>query len=72
MLFQEPPPDTSAYMVAGYIVAFSVMAIYLLSLVVRWRNLNRDLETLQSLSKEEKPMRPENAGGDSRKVTPTK
>jgi|RifCSP13_3_1023840.scaffolds.fasta_scaffold335510_2 hypothetical protein len=72
MLFQEPPPDTSAYMVAGYVVAFSVMAIYLLSLVVRWRNLNRDLETLETLSREEQSKRPGKAPGDSRKVTPKK
>ena len=50
--FQESTPDTSAYMIAGYAVAFTVMAIYLFSLVIRWRNLNQDLETLESLQSE--------------------
>jgi hypothetical protein len=51
MFFQEAPPDTSGYMIAGYLFAFTVMAIYLLSLFVRWRNLHKDLETLESLDK---------------------
>ena len=49
MFFQDAPPDTSAYMIAGYLFAFTVMAIYLLSLAVRWRNLHKDLDTLESL-----------------------
>ncbi len=49
-----PPPDTSAYMLAGYIIIFGVMAIYLISLVVRRRNLNQDLETLEELEDKEK------------------
>jgi len=55
MFIQEPPPDTSGYMIAGYIVAFSVMAIYLLSLVIRWRNLSRDIEALESIRDEGDP-----------------
>jgi hypothetical protein len=63
MFFQEPPPDTSGYMIAGYIIAFVVMGIYLLSLVVRWRNLTRDLEALGKLQEESAPR-----AGASRKV----
>jgi hypothetical protein len=36
-------------MIAGYAVAFIVMGIYVASLYVRSRNLNRDKETLEEL-----------------------
>lgn len=49
MLFQSAPPDTSAYMIAGYAVFTLVMLIYLASLFLRRRNLEQDLKTLQSL-----------------------
>ncbi|HRJ75424.1 MAG TPA: hypothetical protein PLX90_05460 [Anaerolineales bacterium] len=45
----EPTPDTSAYMVAGYIVAFLVMGIYVLSLYIRNRNLKSELEILEEI-----------------------
>ncbi|MBT3314927.1 MAG: hypothetical protein HN390_09960 [Anaerolineae bacterium] len=41
--------DTSNYMIAGYAVFFGVTIIYLLSLYTRWKNLQRDLETLEEL-----------------------
>lgn len=63
LFFQESTPDTSAYMIAGYTVAFVIMAIYLASLFIRWRNLDRDLQTLESLEAESKP-------GVSRQKTP--
>jgi len=47
----EPTPDTSAYMIAGYTVFFIVSAIYLVSLYLRNRNLQRDLETLEEMDK---------------------
>jgi hypothetical protein len=49
LLAQEPTPDTSAYMIAGYVVIFSVMLIYLISLVIRNRNLKKDYEMLEEL-----------------------
>lgn len=50
MLFlQEGPADTFSYMVAGYAVIFGVMLIYMVSLSIRRRNLERDLEMLQEL-----------------------
>lgn len=49
MFFLETPPNTSSYMVAGYVIAFVVMAIYVISLFVRSRNLQRDLTTLEDL-----------------------
>jgi hypothetical protein len=50
---QEPPPNTSGYMIAGYVIFFVVMAVYLASLFIRWRNLNQDLRMLEELEKEQ-------------------
>ncbi len=49
ILLQEAPPNTDAYMIAGYIVIFGVMLIYLVSLIVRQRSLRKDLELLEDL-----------------------
>ena len=54
MLFDALTPDTSAYMIAGYVLFFLITAIYLVSLFVRTRNLNRDLLTLETLQEEQK------------------
>jgi hypothetical protein len=48
----DPTPDTSGYMIAGYAVFFIVSAIYLLSLFIRNRSLQRDLETLEHMESE--------------------
>ncbi len=48
-MFTEMPPDTTGYMIGGYVVFFGVLAIYLISLIVRWVNLKRDLHTLDEL-----------------------
>lgn len=45
----ETTPDTSQYMILGYAVFFIVSAIYIVSLYVRNRSLQRDLETLEDL-----------------------
>ena len=37
----DTPANTIGYMIAGYAVIFGVMLIYLVSLVVRQRNLTR-------------------------------
>jgi hypothetical protein len=47
-------PDTSAYMIGGYAVFFIVSAIYLVSLVIRNRNLNRDLDMLEEMDNKKK------------------
>jgi hypothetical protein len=47
-------PDTSTYMLAGFVVSFVTMGIYVLSLYLRNLNLKRDIETLESL-RAEKP-----------------
>jgi hypothetical protein len=40
-------------MIAGYVVIFGVMLVYLASLVLRNRNLRQDLEVLEDLQKRE-------------------
>jgi hypothetical protein len=44
-------PDTVNFMILGYSVIFGVMALYLISLVVRFRNLRQDEKTLDELEK---------------------
>ena len=51
MFLLETTPDTSGYLIAGYAVAFIVMALYLVSLYIRTRNLNQDLNTLEEMEK---------------------
>jgi hypothetical protein len=62
MFFQEAPPDTSGYMIAGYAVFFVISAIYLLSLILRQRNLQRDLEALHAIKAESR----QSPGGQKR------
>jgi hypothetical protein len=50
-MFFDAPPNTSVYMIAGYVVFFTVSIIYLISLLLRWRNLKQDLETLEEIKK---------------------
>jgi hypothetical protein len=54
MFLLDAPPDTSAYMIAGYVIFFIIAAIYIVSLLVRWRNLNQDMTTLEAIEKENK------------------
>ena len=56
MLFQEATPDTSGYMIAGYAVTFIVMAIYVVSMYLRSRNLNQDRAILEELEKPAPPV----------------
>lgn len=46
-------PDTSAYMIAGYAFFFIVMSVYLISLILRWRNLKEELHILRSEKEKE-------------------
>jgi hypothetical protein len=52
MFFLETPPDTSQYMIAGYAIAFGVMIIYVASLYIRFRNLNRDMSMFEEMDKD--------------------
>lgn len=46
---QQGPAETTGYMIAGYSVIFLVLGIYLVSLYIRGRNLQRDHELLEQL-----------------------
>ena len=48
-IYQYAPAETTNYMLAGYTVIFGIMLLYLVSLVVRARNMERDLQTLSDL-----------------------
>lgn len=54
-IFLQGPANTTSYMIAGFTVIFGVMLLYLLSLVIRARNLNQDLEVLQELESADFP-----------------
>jgi hypothetical protein len=54
MLFLQAPPDTARYMIAGYVIAVLVMLGYAISLYLRERRLQRDLEDLEELAGEER------------------
>lgn len=51
MLFQETTPDTSSYMIAGYAITFLVLAVYVVSLYLRNRNLKQDMDMLAEMEK---------------------
>jgi hypothetical protein len=39
------------YMLAGYTIIVSVLLVYIISLIVRWRNLNKVLHTMKDIHK---------------------
>lgn len=39
------------YMLAGYTVILTVLALYIVSIFIRWRNLKRDFKTLKEFQK---------------------
>ena len=50
----DTPANTMVYFVAGYAVIFGIMLIYVVSLVVRHRNLTQERQMLEELEKEKK------------------
>ncbi len=46
-------PDTSGYMIAGYIVFVSFPILFIVSLFLRRRNLEKDEAAVKSLSEDE-------------------
>lgn len=52
MFIQEAPADTFGYMVFGYAVILVTMAFYIVSLRVRSKNLQKDLELLTEIEVE--------------------
>jgi hypothetical protein len=55
MFLQNGTPDTSGYMIAGYLIAFVVMGLYLASIYVRSRNLKQDMSMLEEMEKADQP-----------------
>jgi hypothetical protein len=45
----DATPDTINYMVSGYVIFAVVMLIYIVSLVSRWNNLNREKQILDEI-----------------------
>lgn len=54
LLLQQGPADTLTYMIAGYVVIFGVILVYLVSLAIRNRNFNQDLEILNEFEEKSK------------------
>lgn len=54
LLIQQVPAQTTIYMIAGYSVIFGVMLVYIISLIVRNRNLKRDMQSLHELEEQGK------------------
>ncbi len=46
------PAETTDYMIAGYVVIFTVMFLYMGSLALRRRSLERDIALLEELDEE--------------------
>jgi CcmD family protein len=48
-LVQDGPPDTVSYLILGYVIIGVVGLGYVLTLLLRQRNLDRELDTLEKL-----------------------
>jgi CcmD family protein len=53
MFLQNGTPDTSEYMIAGYLISFIVIGLYIASIYLRSRNLKRDMSMLEEMEKAE-------------------
>jgi hypothetical protein len=53
MSLLQAPAETFNYMVLGFSVILSAILLYILSLVVRFRNLKRDLLILEEIKTKE-------------------
>ncbi len=54
MFFQQGPAETTNYMILGFAVILGMMTVYIVSLVVRSRNLARDKHMLDELESQGK------------------
>jgi len=48
----QGPAETTTYFIAGFLVIFGVMFLYLMSLVIRWRKQQMDLQVLEEIEEE--------------------
>lgn len=55
MFFQEITPDTSGYMIAGFVISFVVMGLYVASIYLRGRNLRQDMSLLEEMDRPAPP-----------------
>ncbi len=46
-------PDTGIYLLLGLGVVFTILLVYIGSLVIRWRNLQKDMELIEDLRNED-------------------
>lgn len=52
-LLLDEPPDTTSYLILGYVIIGIVGLGYIVTLLVRQRNLHRDLDVLERLEKDD-------------------
>ncbi len=52
MLLQQATPDTLNYMLLGFAVMLGLPLLYVLSFVMRQRNLERDIQLIETLKDE--------------------
>ncbi|HEX5839508.1 MAG TPA: hypothetical protein VFY26_16855 [Anaerolineales bacterium] len=52
MFFQDVTPDTSGYMIAGFVISFVVMGLYVASMYLRTRSLRQDQSLLEEMDRE--------------------
>ncbi len=55
---QPMPPDTTVYMMAGYVVMLGGILLYLVSLWVRYRQVQADMALLEEIDSEARKMHP--------------
>jgi CcmD family protein len=52
-LLADQPPDTVAYLILGYVIIGAVGLGYIVTLLLRQRNLRRELDVLERLEKDD-------------------
>ena len=52
MFLQEPTPDTLNYLILGFAVLLGLPLLYVISFLVRQRNLEKDIALIESLKDE--------------------
>lgn len=53
-MMQINPADTTGYMILGFVVILLPILIYLMSMVIRFRNLNHELGMLEEIGVQER------------------
>ena len=50
----DQTPNTLNYMIAGYVVLFGLPLLYVVSWLIRQRNLEKDIDVIQSIADDQK------------------